>query len=129
MSSEQGTGYADLQETKRRLNIPDSTTSSDIKIAANMREADNYINTQSALHATVPFTNPDPELISLSSSLAAALFNYWQTPIKERNLDGVKEWKKSISGHILAVYGRKNVNGLAGGKTFGSTTGFTNGTR
>ena len=126
MSSESQVGYADLQEIKRRLNIPDSVTASDEKIASMGREADNYTNTQINLHATTPIANPDPELVSMATGLAAAIFNYWQTPIKDRNLDGIAEWKKSIQEHILSVYGRKNPNFLTGGDMFGTTSGFSN---
>jgi len=124
LSSESTSGYADLMETKKRLNIPDSITASDEKIMSMGREADNYVNTQINLHALTPISNPDPEIVSLATGLAAAIFNYWQTPIKDRNLSGVEEWKKSIQEHILATYGRKNPNLLSGGNTFGSTTGF-----
>ena len=124
MSSESSVGYADLQEVKRRLNISDSITASDIKIAANMREADNYVNAQIQLHAVTPINNPEPEIVSLASSLAAAKFNYWQTPIKERNLSGIEEWQKAIQSHIMAFYGKKNPTELAGGQTFQRTTGF-----
>lgn len=124
MSSESSIGYADLRECKRRLNIPDSQTATDTKIADQMREADNYTNTQINLHALTPITNPDPEIISMASSLAAASYNYWQTPIKDRNIDAMNQWKKAIQEHILAVYGRKNPNLLSGGTTFGTTTGF-----
>ena len=124
MSSESSSGYADLLEAKKRLNIPDSVTASDEKIMSMARESDNYVNTQINLHAITPITNPDPEIVSLSTGLAAAIYNYWQTPIKDRNLEGMNEWKKSIQEHILAVYGRKNPNFLAGGTTFGTTTGF-----
>ncbi len=124
MSSESNVGYADLQETKKRLNIPDSVTASDEKIMSMGREADNYVNTQINLHALTPINNPDPEIVSLSTGLAAAIYNYWQTPIKDRNLEGMNEWKQAIQDHILAVYGRKNPNFLAGGTTFGKTTGF-----
>ena len=88
------------------------------------READNYVNTQINLHALTPIANADPEIISMATGLAAAIFNYWQTPIKDRNLEGINEWKKSIQEHILATYGRKNPNFLSGGTTFGTTTGF-----
>ena len=125
MSSTSQSGYAGLRETKRRLNIPDLTRSSDGKIQDQMNEADNYVNVQINLHAVTPITNPDPELVSLASSLAATFFNYWQTPIKDRNLDGIKSWKKAIQEHILATYGRKNPNLLTGGDTFGKTTGVT----
>jgi len=123
-SSESTAGYTDLLETKKRLNIPDSITASDEKIMSMGREADNYVNTQINLHALTPIANPDPEIVSMATSLAAAIFNYWQTPIKDRNLSGINEWKKSIQEHILATYGRKNPNFLAGGQTFGTTTGF-----
>lgn len=124
MSSESNSGYANLTECKRRLNIPESNTAPNQKIADNMREADNYVNTQVNLHAITPIINPDPEIISMASSLACTLYNYWQTPFKERNLDAQNEWRKAIQEHILAVYGRKNPNLLAGGKTFGTTTAF-----
>ena len=81
---------ADLREVKRRLNIPDSESSTDTKIEDFMQEADNFVNIQLSPHATIPITNPGPELVSLSSSLAAAIFNYWQTPIKDRNLSGIQ---------------------------------------
>jgi len=124
LSSESTAGYADLLEAKKRLNIPDSVTASDEKIMSMGREADNYVNTQINLHALTPISNPDPEIVSLATGLTAAIYNYWQTPVKERNLSGVEEWKKSIQDHILATYGRKNPNFLAGGTTFGTTTGF-----
>ena len=124
MSSESNSGYANLTECKRRLNIPESNTAPNQKIADNMREADNYVNTQVNLHAITPIINPDPEIISMASSLACTLYNYWQTPTKDRNLDAQNEWRKAIQEHILAVFGRKNPNLLAGGKTFGTTTAF-----
>ena len=114
---------ADLRETKRRLNIPDSVTSSDGKIQDFMQEADNFINIQISPHADIPITNPGPELVSLASSLAATMFNYWQTPIKDRNLDGIAEWKKFIADHVKAVYGKYSQN-LGGGNLFGKTSGF-----
>jgi len=125
MSSTSESGYADLRETKRRLNIPDTVEASNPKIEDQMQEADNYVNTQIKLHATTPIENPDAELVSLSSSLAATFFNYWQTPIKDRNLDGIKSWKKAIQDHIQATYGRYNPTGLGGGVLFGKTRGFS----
>ena len=114
---------ADLRETKRRLNIPDSESSSDEKIGDFMQEADNFVNIQISPHASIPITNPGPELVSLASGLAATIFNYWQTPIKDRNLDGIEQWKKFVSEHIMAVYGKKSAN-LGGGNLFGKTSGF-----
>jgi|TARA_R110000744_G_scaffold51278_4_gene110472 hypothetical protein len=115
---------ADLREVKRRLNIPDSESSTDTKIEDFMQEADNFVNIQLSPHAKIPVTNPGPELVSLSSSLAAAIFNYWQTPIKDRNLSGIQEWKKFVGDHVNAVYGKKSETGLGGGALFGSTKGF-----
>ena len=114
---------ADLRETKRRLNKPDSENSSDSKIQDFMQEADNFVNIQLSPHTSIPITNPGPELVSLASGLAATIFNYWQTPIKDRSLDGINEWKKFISDHVDAVYARKSQT-LRGGNLFGVTTGF-----
>ncbi len=124
MSSTEAGQIANLRETKRRLNIPDSVSSSNLKIQDYIQESDNYVNIQASPHTTTPITNPSPELVSLSSSLAAALFNYWQTPTKDRNLSGVTEWKKAIEKHIDGVYARKSASGLGGGNLFGKTSGF-----
>lgn len=124
MSATSDSGYADFQQVKKRLNQDLSVTAPDTKIHDMMQEADNYVNTQINLHALTPIDTADPEIISLSTSLAATIYNYWQTPIKDRNLDPIKFWKQSIQDHILATYGRKNPNLLAGGDTFGTTTGF-----
>ena len=124
MSSTQIGQVASLRETKRRLNLPDTVSKSDAKIQDFMQEADNYVNIQVSPHTAIPIENPGPELVSLASSLAATMFNYWQTPIKERNLDGIKEWKKFVADHINAVYSKKSESGLGGGALFGKTTGF-----
>ena len=89
-----------------------------------MQEADNFVNIQISPHATIPITNPGPELVSLASGLAATIFNYWQTPIKDRNLSGIEQWKKFVADHINAVYARKSESGLGGGNLFGKTSGF-----
>ena len=124
MSSTQIGQIASLRETKRRLNLPVTVSKSDAKIQDFMQEADNYVNIQVSPHTAIPIENPVPELVSLASSLAATMFNYWQTPIKERNLDGIKEWKKFVADHINAVYARKSESGLGGGRLFGKTAGF-----
>jgi hypothetical protein len=115
---------ADLREVKRRLNIPDSVGDSDLKIGDFMQEADNFVNIQISPHADIPIEKPGAELVSLASSLAAALYNYWQTPIKERNLSGITEWKKFVADHVNAVYGKRSQE-LGGGALFGSTKGFS----
>lgn len=123
--SSQSSGYADLRKCKRKLNLEDSTSSADLKIADMMTDADSYVNTQLETHnVTVPLTNPDNELIELASSYAATLFNYWQTPIKDRNLDGINKWEDKISQHIVAKYGRYDKAGMGGGNLFGTTAGF-----
>lgn len=122
--SSTASGYASLTETKRRLNKSQLTAASDAKIQDLMNEADNYVNIQISNHAITPIANPDAELISLASSLTAAIFNYWQTPIKERNLSGIKEWKQSIQDHIMTTYGKYNPSGLGGGDLYGTTRGF-----
>ncbi len=122
--SSTASGYGSLRETRRRLNIPDTVDSSDTKIKDFINESDNYVNIQINLHATTPISNPDTELVSLASSLAASLFNYWQTPTKDRNLDGIKAWKQHIQEHIMAAYGRYNPTGLGGDALFGKTSGF-----
>jgi hypothetical protein len=125
MSSITESGYASLRETKRRLNITDSIISTEEKINDYMREADNYVNTQISVHVpTAPVTNVDAELVSLSSSLAAALFNYWQTPMKDRNLSAITSWKNAIQDHLKAAYGRYSASGLGGKDLFGTTKGF-----
>ncbi len=125
MSSTATGQIASLRETKRRLNIPDSVKSSDLKIQDYIQESDNYVNIQVSPHASTPLTNPSSELVSLASSLAAAIFNYWQTPIKDRNLSGIQEWKKFIAENINAVYSRKSASGLGGEQLFGKTRGFS----
>ena len=90
-----------------------------------MLEADTYVRTQINIHSETDLQQADPELISLSSGLAASTFNYWQTPVKDQNLSAIKEWKKFIQDYILATYGKKNPNLLTGGETFGKTKGFS----
>ncbi len=102
-------GYADLKQIKGRINISDSITQADEKIKSYMSEADDYIDTQAGLHATTPFTNPDKELISIASGLAAALYNYWN---KKGEFKVIEDYKKAIGDHIRAVYGKKNPDGL-----------------
>lgn len=94
MSSTATGQIANLREVKRRLNITDLNNKTDLKIQDYIQEADNYVNIQVSPHAPTPLTNPSSELVSLASSLAASIFNYWQTPIKDRNLSGIQEWKK-----------------------------------
>lgn len=104
-------GYADLRMARQRLNLSDTQTMADEKIQTYMRESDNYVNTQIGLHAVTPISNPDDELRSLASALAAATYNYWVSPGKPS--EGIKEYKGRIQDHIMAKYGRKNPTGLS----------------
>jgi hypothetical protein len=122
--SSRPSGYADLRKTKRKLNIEDTVSASDIKIADFMTDADSYVNTQIGVHAVVPIDNPDNEINELASSYAATMFNYWQTPIKDRNLDGINKWEDKIKQHIVARYGKYSNSGLGGDAQFGKTSGF-----
>jgi len=118
------TGFADLKSTKALLNIPDTVGNSDEKIKTHMRDADSFVTVQVGVHRDRPLTNPDDQLISLASGLAASLYNYWQTPAKDRTLDGIQQWEKRIGDHVKAFYGQKDVSGTSG-KTFTSTRGVT----
>ena len=118
------TNYAQVSEVKQRLNIPDVNKDSDEKIGTQCRDADSFVNVQIGVHAVVHLTNPDPQLISLASGLAAALYNYWQTPAKDRTLEAVDKWEKRISDHLKAVYGQRDVSGTSG-RTFTSSNGVT----
>jgi len=118
------TDYADLKEVKERLNIPQVNIDSDEKIGTHMRDADSFINSQIAVHTNVPLTNPDKHLISLASGLGASLYNYWQTPAKERTLEGVTAWENRITNYLRATYGQTDLSGHSG-RTFSSTRGVT----
>jgi len=118
------TNYADLKEVKERVNIPQSNTDFDESLATNMRDADSFVNVQAGVHVDTPIENPDKQLISLASGLAASLYNYWQTPAKDRTLDGIQQWEKRIADHLRGIYGQKDVSGTSG-RTFSSTSGVT----
>jgi len=128
MSSTPDQTYSTLDETKRFLNIPVSNTDSDDKIDVFRNKADNYINAQIDIHETVPITDPDPSLTSLASSLAAVEFNYYQSPEKTNLREDVKDLRDQIQAYLLAKYGRKNENLLAGGDTFGVISAMTGNT-
>ena len=120
-------GYAQLKQVKSLANIPDTTKTADEKINDRMVEADNYINTQIGIHATVPIANPDLELNTLAASLAASTYNYWQTPAKDRTLEHIEKWEKRILDHIKAVYAKTNPNDVTN-DTFNKTVSGIDGT-
>jgi hypothetical protein len=121
--------YSDLDETKDYLNIARSNDDSDEKIQTARNAADNYTATQIRLHATIPLTDPDPELTSLASQLAASYFNQFQNPMKKEVTEVTIIVKKSVQDYVMATYGRKNPGGLSGAETFGVTGAITGITR
>jgi len=120
--------FSTLNETKDYLNIARSNNDSNNKINTNRDAADNYVGNQVRLHADIPLDDTDPELVSLSSQLAAAYFNQFQNPMKAEMMELVKVTKQAVQDYIMETYGRKNPSGLSGANTFGITsaiTGFT----
>lgn len=120
--------FSDINETKDFLNIARSNDDSNVKINTARNASDNYIVNQIRLHADIPLTSPDPELVSLGSLLAASFFNQFQNPRKAEMKETTDQQKKSIQDYIMETYGRKNPSGLSGADTFGITspiTGFT----
>lgn len=129
MSSTPVQVFSSSNETKDYLNIARSNTDSDPKIQTARNAADNYNVTQTKLHASFPLTDPDPELTSLTSQLAAAFFNQFQNPRKTEMIEATKMAKEGVQDHIMATYGRKNPGGLSGADTFGVTSAITGRTR
>jgi len=117
--------FSDLTETKRFLNIPPSNTTAEAKINVSRNMADNYSNTQINLHELVPLASVPPALVSLGSALAAAYYNYWQSPDKTDLSKDVRLWEKEVQNYILANYAKRNPSGLAGGVVFGVTAPMT----
>lgn len=118
--------HATLPEVKRRVNTNISDTTLDAKLSIHLNSADNYTNTQIALHAVIPIINPNPELVSLTSVLAAAEYNYWTSPQKTDTLkDAITHAETRIQDHIMATFGRKNPTLLAGGNVFNLTGKIT----
>ena len=125
MSSVPDQTFSDLDETKDFLNIARSNDDSNEKITTARNAADNYVANQIRLHADVPVTDPDPELTSLASQLAASYFNQFQNPMKLEVSEIVKIVKQSVQDFIMETFGRKNPSGLSGAETFGVTSGIT----
>ena len=128
MSSTPDQVFSDLDETKDFLNIARSDDDSNSKIESARNASDNYVANQIRLHADIPLNDPDPELTSLASFLAAAFFNQFQNPRKTEMREATDQQKKSVQDYILETYGRKNPSGLSGAETFGVTkanTGFS----
>jgi len=117
--------YSDLNETKDYLNIARSNDDSNNKINTARNAADNYTANQIRLHATIPLTDPDPELTSLSSQLAASFFNQFQNPMKTEMMQQTAQAKQAVQDYILVTYGLKNPSGLSGENTFGITSPMT----
>jgi hypothetical protein len=116
------TGFASLKKVKQLLNIPDSVIATDEKIKTQMDDADSFVNVQVRVHQDTPVVDPDEQLISLASGLAASIYNYWQTPAKDRTLDGIEKWEKRVADHVKAVFGLTDVSGTTG-RSIQSTRG------
>ncbi len=125
MSSVPDQTFSDLDETKDYLNIARSNDDSNEKITTARNAADNYTANQIRLHADIPLTDPDPELTSLASQLAASYFNQFQNPMKLEVAEITKMVKQSMQDYVMVTYGRKNPTGLSGAETFGVTSGIT----
>lgn len=125
MSSNPDQTFSSEEETKDYLNIARSNDDSNEKITTARNAADNYTANQIRLHAGIPLTDPDPELTSMASQLAASYFNQFQNPMKAEVAEVTKLVKQSIQDYILVTYGRKNPSGLSGAETFGVTSGIT----
>ena len=117
--------FSNLTETKRFLNIPPSNTTADAKINVSRNMADNYCNIQINLHELIPLSPIPPSLVSLASALAAAYYNYFQSPDKTNLGKDVKHWEGNVQDYILANYAKKNPTGLQGGNAFGVTSAMT----
>jgi len=120
-----GSGYANLKQIKARINISDTLTQADAKIQFYMSEADDYIDTQLGVHTTTPIDNPDKELIALASSLGASLYNYWN---KQGEYQPIKDIKHHIQEHIVANFGKKNLETDLTTNTFVKTASGIKGT-
>lgn len=118
--------HADLDEVKSRINVNTTVTLLDTKLKFHMNFADNYTNTQIGLHALIPLDDPDPDLVSLSSTMAAAEYDFWTNPEKTGGLIEARTTaRQDIIDYIMAKYGRKNPNGLGGGNLFITTKKIT----
>jgi hypothetical protein len=125
LSSTPDQTFSTLNETKDYLNIARSNDDSNNKINTARNAADNYTANQIRLHATIPQVDPDPELSSLASQLAATYFNQFQNPMKTELRELVLSTKQALQDYIKETYGLENPSGLSGDKTFGITSGMT----
>jgi len=125
MSSSPTQTFSNQTETKRFLNIPPSNNTANAKIDVSRNMSDNYCNIQINLHELIPLGTVPPSLVSLASALAAAYYNYFQSPDKTNLGKDVKLWEKNVQDYILANYAKKNPTGLQGGNAFGVTSAMT----
>jgi len=114
--------YAVIDEVKIKLNITTSDTSQDAQITVATNDANNYIAEQIAVHGTVTAAGVDPSLSSMANNLAAAYFNFWISTEKDK--EEIERWQDRIQQYIMARFGMKSGNLLAGSETFGITAGF-----
>jgi len=94
--------YGTSDIVKRRLGIDTSITDVDSAIDDYLEEADEFINTRVKLmKGTQPDTS-DAELLALGSSLAAALYTYWNS--SKKDIKPVEHFKQSIVDHLKVEY-------------------------
>ena len=115
---------ATLGKVHERLNIPDSVIAPDTKIASYILEADGYVDTQTAIHATTP-VSADNELNGLANALAAAIYRFYTS--QDHLYKPVEAARKDIQEYIKARYGRTNTSGLGQKDSFGVADGNVTG--
>lgn len=127
MSSDPDQTFSTSSDTKQRINKATTDDSDEEKITIHRNYADNFVASQLAIHESIPITNPDTELQYLSSSLAAAEYNFWTSKDEPKDdlIDECIDAEKRIEDYIIVTYGRKNSNGLSGEDTFGTTSAIT----
>ena len=101
---------------KKRLNLADTDVTQDQKIQEFISEADSFTNTQLAIFTTVPIINPEQELISLNTSLAAALTQFWTSQTKSPDLKAIIDYYETrLAAYIQSIYGKRARDGLGTG--------------
>jgi len=94
--------YGTLNGVKGKLNQNTGETSNDTVLAAYQEEADEFINTRVKLMNGSAAVLTDQELDPLADGLAASLYNYWTSPVKD--IKGVQYYEQKIINFLKAKY-------------------------
>lgn len=94
--------YGTLNGVKGKLNQNTGETSNDTVLAEYQEEADEFINTRVKLMNGSAAVLTDQELDPLANGLAAALYNYWTSPVKD--LKGTQYYEQKIIDFLKAKY-------------------------